>query len=116
MLRSSAARCTVAAILACALAVACGRDDDAARRAGDPASHPAAKRPGSHPEVAEKIRMDREAVRSPSDGGGRAWLEPDPDDPGPLRIGTFHRFHLVYEAGPLGVAVGGRVYLQVSPF
>jgi len=59
---------------------------------------------------------DLEAPRSPADGGGRAWIEwpegrvqsPPAASPG--------RFEVVYEAGPLGVAEGGTVFLQPSPF
>lgn len=66
-------------------------------------------------DVAERLRRDLLEVRSPSDGQGKVWLEPDPTDPGPLRIGTFHRFRFVYEAGPLGIAVGGALYFQAPP-
>jgi hypothetical protein len=37
------------------------------------------------------------------------------DDP-PIRIREYHRFRFVYEAGPLGIDVGGALYFQVSPF
>ncbi|UCF68076.1 MAG: hypothetical protein JSV80_01905, partial [Acidobacteriota bacterium] len=53
--------------------------------------------------------------RSEADGGGRAWLERD----GKLArvvAGSTERWTIVYEAGPLGVAEGGAVYLQVPPF
>ncbi len=59
----------------------------------------------------------RESLRSrfhPSDGGGRAWLAPD--SRAPLRAGSPVRLTLVYEVGPLGIARGGFVFLQVSPF
>ncbi len=49
-----------------------------------------------------------------SDGGGRAWVESS--EPVPLQVGTPGRVTLVYEAGPEGVAEGGSVTLQVSPF
>jgi len=75
-----------------------------------------AKRPGSHPEVSERIQADRGSVRNPADGKGRALLMPEAGEPAVIRIGEFHRFHFVYEAGPLGIAVGGSIYFQVSPF
>lgn len=83
------------------------------------------------PDVAESLRLDLEAPRHAADGGGRAWLEaaerlepdgsapPAPRDSGGapvFTVGSRGRFHLVYEVGPEGVAVGGMVFLQVSPF
>ena len=59
---------------------------------------------------------DLAAPRHPSDGGGRAWLEPQPSEPIVITVGSFHRFEVVYEAGLLGVAEGGVVFLQPSPF
>lgn len=69
-------------------------------------------RPGSQPGVAASLRKDLAAERSPSDGGGRVVLDP----PGTVRIGEMHRFRFEYEAGPLGIAEGGALFLQVSPF
>jgi len=55
-------------------------------------------------------------VHDPSDGGGRAWIElPDGED-GAVVAGSAGRWTIVYEAGASGVAKGGGVYLQVSPF
>ncbi|MCZ6784095.1 MAG: CehA/McbA family metallohydrolase [Proteobacteria bacterium] len=64
------------------------------------------------------LMEDQAAPRHPSDGGGRAWLEKIVADDGGdrLRAAGRGRFHLVYEAGPLGVRKGGAVYLQTSPF
>lgn len=59
------------------------------------------------------LEDDLAAPRHPSDGGGRAWLDPEPAT---IVVGTYHRFDVVYEAGPLGVAEGGVVFLQPSPF
>ena len=59
------------------------------------------------------LRSDLLAVRHPSDGGGRAWLE---DGPTEVRISSRHTWTIVYEAGPLGVAEGGMVYFMTSPF
>jgi len=53
------------------------------------------------------------AVRDPSDGGGRAWLV---TSEGPHVAGSRQRIEIVFEAGPLGVAEGGAVFLQPSPF
>jgi hypothetical protein len=57
---------------------------------------------------------DREAYRHPSDGGGSARLEPAPSSP--LPAGSRHRFEIVYEAGPHGIAPGGALVFQPSPF
>ncbi|MEE2672316.1 MAG: DUF3604 domain-containing protein [Myxococcota bacterium] len=85
----------------------------------------------AHPEVVESLVEDLAAPRHASDGGGRAWLEevlaltPGGDfvavarsDQGVpiVEAESRNRFHLVYEAGPLGVANGGTVFLQISPF
>src|SRR5690606_7755162 len=45
----------------------------------------------------------------------RAWLEPQPGD-GPYVTGTARRFHLVYEVGPHGIAEGGTLWFNPSPF
>lgn len=65
------------------------------------------------------MRAARGHAYSPSDGGGRAWLE----EPAGTAAGTpsvaaggSRAWHIVYEAGSGGVAVGGGIYLQSSPF
>jgi hypothetical protein len=80
------------------------------------------------PETFELLREDLEAVRAPADGGGRAWLEApsagdvaDTDEAPPTAVrrfpaGSRQRFTIIYEAGPLGIAPGGAIFLQVSPF
>ncbi len=65
------------------------------------------------------LREDLAAVRHPSDGGGKAWLASQQradGSPGPLRAGDFAKIELVYEAGPLGIDVGGELHFQVSAF
>ncbi len=57
---------------------------------------------------------DIAASRHPADGGGRVFF-----DPGISRIaraGERIRLALTYEAGPLGIAEGGALFLQPSPF
>jgi hypothetical protein len=70
----------------------------------------------ARPDVVETLRADRDAPRHPADGGGRAWLEAGPEGPPRAVAGQPGRFHLVYQAGPLGIARGGAIQLQVSPF
>lgn len=63
-------------------------------------------------EVVADLRADLRAVRHPSDGGGRAWV----DGHATAIAGQAGSWTIVYEAGPLGIAEGGALYLQVSPF
>jgi len=57
---------------------------------------------------------DLAATRHPADGGGRAVL--DPESQTVARAGERIRLALTYEAGPLGIAEGGALFLQPSPF
>ncbi|MDJ0789193.1 MAG: CehA/McbA family metallohydrolase [Myxococcota bacterium] len=69
------------------------------------------------PSIIRELRQDRDEVRTEADRGGRASLLPGEDGSVPEgEVGRPGRFRLAYEAGPLGVAVGGSVQLQVSPF
>jgi hypothetical protein len=85
----------------------------------------------AHPETVETLLEDLVTPRHASDGGGTAWLQevsewtPDAAFVPAARTGagvpivqadSRGRFHLVYQAGPLGVANGGVVFLQISPF
>ncbi len=98
--------------------------------------------PGARWEILDMLREDSERPRHPADGGGRAWLvesvsalrtapvlknelgtevKTDPGiDAGPkleaITAGTSGRFTIAYEVGPLGIATGGGIFLQVSPF
>ena len=60
------------------------------------------------------LSADLAAERHPSDGGGRAWLADE--RAANVSVRTPGRFPIVYEAGPLGVAEGGVVFLLASPF
>jgi len=71
---------------------------------------------GAMPDLVEELRKSLAITPHPSDGGGRAWLEQKPGDPEFAIAGTPGRFTLVYEVGPEGIAVGGMIYFQVSPF
>ena len=68
--------------------------------------------PNAKLDIVEMLRADRTAVRSAADQGGRAWLEGDAT----ARVSTPGNWRIVYEVGPLGIAPGGAVYLQVSAF
>ncbi|HKA14697.1 MAG TPA: CehA/McbA family metallohydrolase [Myxococcota bacterium] len=99
----------------------CGRAERAA--SDPPPAQPAAAAEAARPgpptarwDVVDLMRDGAAAPRHPADGGGRARLVRDPDQPAYTTRATADRFRIVYEAGPLGVATGGSVQLQVSPF
>lgn len=66
-----------------------------------------------HHDVVEELRADLLRPRSTADGGGTAIVEALR---GPAVAGSPGSWRIVYTAGPAGVAVGGAVHLQVSPF
>ncbi len=76
------------------------RDPPTANRAIDAALRAELQRPVAHP----------------ADGGGRAWLALEPGDDGSVAASETRSWRFVYEAGPLGIAPGGALLLQVSPF
>jgi hypothetical protein len=71
---------------------------------------------GENLELVESLRESLATTPHPSDGGGRAWLEQMPGDPEFAIAGAPGRFTVVYEVGQEGIAVGGMIYFQVSPF
>ncbi|MCY3932797.1 MAG: DUF3604 domain-containing protein [Acidobacteria bacterium] len=64
-------------------------------------------------DVVEELRADLLRARSAADGGGTATVA---TLRGPAVAGSPGSWRIVYRAGPAGVAVGGTVHLQVSPF
>ncbi len=64
-------------------------------------------------DIVEELRTDLLRPRAESDGGGSASVEALS---GPAVAGRPGSWRIVYRAGPEGVAVGGALYLQVSPF
>ena len=70
----------------------------------------------AQPWIVEALRDDLKARRDPSDGGGRAWIEQGSGQEGVARAGEPGRWTLVHEAGPAGIAAGGMLFFQVSPF
>lgn len=105
------------ALIAVLCVAGCGQDpepiDEIPRTAPLPEEkqRPAA---GAHarPELVEALRSDLANERHPSDGGGKATVSGPPS----VEAGGLGRWTIHYEAGEHGVAVGGQVFLQVSPF
>lgn len=82
-----------------------------------PGATPTAENPWAHPEIKAELLLDRSVVRDPSDGGGTArLLELPPEGPRPVPASSRQSFVIEYEAGPLGIAPGGTIFFQVSPF
>jgi hypothetical protein len=78
-------------------------------------------------DTAQALFEDLSTVRDPSDGGGRAWLIEllaAPSDAAAeratpatsVRVASPARVRIGYEIGPLGIAEGGMLMLQSSPF
>ncbi len=110
------ARSLKAWTLVLAALLACGGDESAPTPAEPPASaaDERAGPAGAQWELVEAMRETAARLPHPSDGGGRAWLVPDPD--ATVAVDLPGRFEIIYEVGPLGIATGGSVFLQVSPF
>ncbi|MDX1383318.1 MAG: CehA/McbA family metallohydrolase [Thermoanaerobaculia bacterium] len=89
---------------ALALATACA----------EPAPTPSLPVPEGRSDLVELLREDLAVPHHPADGGGRAWIARQ--RPERLVVGDRARFDLFYEVGPRGIAEGGSVYLQISPF
>ncbi|MEM7310289.1 MAG: CehA/McbA family metallohydrolase [Planctomycetota bacterium] len=107
--------------LVLAAGMSCGDGSDEAAEPGsatpNASSEAAPAAQEGDPPTAQRFRVDmlreaRDFPRHPSDGGGRAWI----DGEALARAGAPGRWTVVYEAGELGVAVGGYVRLTVPPF
>ena len=84
---------------------------------GATAATPGAPDPWKHPEIRDELKKDRETPRHVSDDGGTARvILPGERERRAIPAGGRERFLLEYEAGPEGVAEGGSIFLQVSPF
>lgn len=105
------------AVLALCLALLCACGRDRVRQPpSDDAPEPGETSPRPRPELLESLSEDLRTERHPTDGGGRAWIDPDRSSPPPVVAGSRAHFTVVYEAGPLGVPAGGMVILQPSSF
>ena len=71
----------------------------------------------AHPEITAEMRADLRAPRHPADGGGRAWIEGHADGSrSSVPASSRAQFPIIFEVGPRGIATGGTITLQVSPF
>ncbi len=100
-------RCFRVAVALVVVVAACSRapEDDAANTDWPDRS--------PRTDITDELRADLLRPRAPADGGGGAIVEALS---GPAIAGRPGSWRIVYRAGPLGVAAGGAVYLQVSPF
>lgn len=105
----------VALVLVVALLACGGGGGDDESSPGEAATPVAEPERQPRPELVESLLEDLATERHPADGGGRAWLDAANSD-ATATVATPGRWSVVYEAGPAGVAAGGAVYLQVSPF
>lgn len=94
---------------------ACGEGGSAPPAAGGDSVEPRGSF-NARPELIEQFRADLAAPRHPGDGAGRARLVLAPGDDGSARVGEPRSWKIEFIAGPEGVAVGGAVFLLVSPF
>ncbi len=122
-LQASLSRVTLTLLLALVGSSGCTNEDEVSPQASPHAL--ADWRTVTHPqnvfsqdakeETHVMLQEDMAREHHPADGAGRAWLEaPLADEV--LFVGSPVRFVIGFEAGPLGVAKGGAVFLQVSPF
>lgn len=69
---------------------------------------------GARVDVHDEMLADKRATYGPADGAGRFALIQQPDPP--AVAGSRASYVLEFTAGPLGVAAGGALFFQVSPF
>jgi len=104
-------RWSCALVCAAGMVAGCGEGERPAAAPEPTSSGP----PGAQWELVASLREAAAHVPDPEDGGGRAWLETADDAPG-VAVGVPTRITVVYEVGPRGIATGGTIFLQVSPF
>ena len=76
-------------------------------------SPPASLSPNAKPEILAALREDLTLERHASDGGGTVEMTAGPQQ---VPAGGSGSWRFVYRAGPLGIAEGGWLFFQVSPF
>lgn len=90
----------------------------AARSGETPVPLAETRSPDARVSTHRMLEADLQTEFDPADGGGEVELvRAEPlGGPGPLVAGQPARIELRYTAGPLGVAEGGTIFLQPSPF
>jgi hypothetical protein len=99
-----------AALLACAATLRDPQDEKQPPAAAAPPRYQDAAKLEQH----EQMLADKRGSYGPADGGGSARVLEQPDPP--PRVSSPARYLLEYAAGPLGIARGGAIFFQVSPF
>ncbi len=107
-------RLRAGALVALLTTLMCGGEPEAPRSVTD--SPPPPGSPSARWELLELLREDSARVPHPADGGGRAWLVGEEGDTEVATAGAPGRFTIAYEVGPEGIAQGGAIFFQVSPF
>jgi len=110
---AAAAAALLGAVLACGPATnesGPAPVDDASDAGAEPADPPRAQR-----DLLEALREAAERTPPPADLGGRAWRD-ESEGTQRARVRTPGRFVFHFEVGDAGVATGGAVFFQVSPF
>ncbi|MDA8019418.1 MAG: DUF3604 domain-containing protein [Thermoanaerobaculia bacterium] len=104
--------------LAVAMVGCDGTRDPGEQEAVTPAGLESAESPGREMrgDIVDALRADLQAERHPADGGGRAWIEPTQNRGEIVQASDLARWTVHFEAGRHGVAQGGTVFLQISPF
>ena len=90
------------------------RDSGGVSPASSAAEQPGIPATADH-SLSQTLKADKLLERHPSDGAGRAWFEKT-TPPARAVVGVNGRWTIIYEVGPLGIAEGGAIYLQGSPF
>jgi hypothetical protein len=99
-------------LLVALLLSGCGKSADAPGQDPAQAEDQGPYPPTAQPELHAELCADVAAVRHPSDGGGRAWMEGERSAPSASRAS----WTVVFEVGDLGIAEGGTIHFKVSPF
>lgn len=98
-----------------AVATAVGCDDDAPWP-----DAPASVAPDARHKAYRQLWVEESNPPGPADGGGHAWMvsprPPEGRNRPLIPVGARARFHLAYEAGPLGIDPGGSLWLEISPY
>ena len=92
--------------------------DSVSARLEEEAKNSPSMSPDARVDTFEVLRQDLDYSPDPSDGAGRATLVSPKAEHGvpQVQAASHHRFEILFETGPLGIAEGGGIYLQPSPF